>query len=106
MIPELELYGEYTIDLKNHRVSKEGLEVSLTHKQWLLFEVLFRHRGAPQSKTSLLAEVWGENADSLDLSTQTLEAHIYSLRQKLSPKMIVTLRNIGYTIPIHPPSHE
>ena len=54
--------------------------VALTDKEVEILIYLFRAGGKIISRDVLLAEVWGYNAD---VSTHTLETHIYRLRQKI-----------------------
>lgn len=58
---------------------KEGGRIWLTSKEVDLLRYLVRTDGAA-SKQRLLADVWGYNPD---LSTHTLQTHIYRLRQKI-----------------------
>ena len=53
---------------------------SLTEKETLILKTLVRAKPEDVSKEQLLTEVWGFQAD---LTTHTLETHIYRLRQKL-----------------------
>jgi len=55
--------------------------VTLTEKEALILKTLFRTWPDDVTKESLLMEVWGFQPD---ISTHTLETHIYRLRQKLS----------------------
>lgn len=53
--------------------------VALTDKEVEILIYLYRAGGKIISRDILLAEIWGYNAD---VSTHTLETHIYRLRQK------------------------
>ena len=91
-------YGPYLIDLSNNHILYENKKVDLTHKEWLIFATLFEELGRPRSKSELTTIVWGDSEENW--TSMTLEAHIYSLRKKLDRGVIVTQRNIGYSIPI------
>jgi DNA-binding response OmpR family regulator len=52
----------------------------LTTKEMEIIKFLYRHPNRVVSRQVLLDEVWGYNAD---VSTHTLETHVYRLRQKM-----------------------
>ena len=51
--------------------------------------------GAVRSREQLIREVWDENWWG---STKTLDVHVASLRKKLRPELIETVRTVGYRI--------
>ena len=55
-------------------------KVRLTEKETNILKYLYRAAGKPVSRDELLSEVWGYNAN---VTTHTLETHIYRLRQKI-----------------------
>jgi DNA-binding response OmpR family regulator len=55
-------------------------KIRLTDKEASILKYLFRAGDRPVVREVLLNEVWGYNAD---VSTHTLETHIYRLRQKI-----------------------
>lgn len=57
-----------------------GEKTRLTEKETNILKFLHRAGGAPVARETLLHEVWGYNAQ---ISTHTLETHIYRLRQKI-----------------------
>lgn len=57
--------------------------IRLTEKETAILKFLKRSDGNPVSRDILLNEVWGYNAN---VTTHTLETHIYRLRQKIEPK--------------------
>lgn len=60
-------------------VLPDGSAVRLTEKEIKILRFLHRANGQPVSRDVLLAEIWGYNSQ---ISTHTLETHIYRLRQK------------------------
>lgn len=58
----------------------EGEKIRLTEKETNILKFLHRAKGQPISRDKLLDEVWGYNAQ---VSTHTLETHIYRLRRKI-----------------------
>lgn len=63
-------------------VTGEGQKVRLTEKETNILKYLYRAGGKPVARDELLSEVWGYNAN---VTTHTLETHIYRLRQKVEP---------------------
>ncbi|MBL8535818.1 MAG: response regulator transcription factor [Hyphomonadaceae bacterium] len=73
------------IDANQHKVR-------LTDKEAAILRYLYRSGEKPVGREELLREVWGYNAN---VTTHTLETHIYRLRQKIepdvqSPKLLIT----------------
>jgi DNA-binding response OmpR family regulator len=67
-------------------------KVRLTDKETSILRYLYRSGEKPVGRDELLREVWGYNAN---VTTHTLETHIYRLRQKIepdaqSPKLLIT----------------
>jgi len=59
-----------------------GKRLRLTEKEAAILKFLYRAGGRPVPRQTLLNEVWGYNAN---VTTHTLETHIYRLRQKIEP---------------------
>ncbi|MGE0741468.1 MAG: response regulator transcription factor [Hyphomonadaceae bacterium] len=67
-------------------------KIRLTDKEAAILRYLYRSGAKPVGREELLREVWGYNAN---VTTHTLETHIYRLRQKIepdaqSPKLLIT----------------
>ena len=54
--------------------------VKLTEKEVSILQYLYKIRDRIVTKSELLQEVWGYNPD---VTTHTIETHIYRLRQKV-----------------------
>lgn len=57
-------------------------KIRLTDKEASILRYLYRSGEKPVGREELLREVWGYNAN---VTTHTLETHIYRLRQKIEP---------------------
>ncbi len=57
-------------------------KIHLTQKESALLKYLYRMGDRPAQRKTLLDEVWGYKAD---VTSHTLESHIYRLRQKVEP---------------------
>ena len=71
---------DFTPALKTLQGRDDGAKIRLTEKETNILKFLLRADGAPVPRDTLLHEVWGYNAQ---VSTHTLETHIYRLRQKI-----------------------
>jgi two-component system KDP operon response regulator KdpE len=88
------------VDLERRRVTKNGVILKLTPKEFDLLSVLVRHAGRVVTHRQILAAVWGP-AHSDD--TQYLRVFIGQLRAKIetntdSPRLLITEPGIGYRL--------
>jgi two-component system response regulator RegX3 len=85
--------GALEVDLRAHRATLDGDELTLTAKEFALLELLARDPGAVVSRERILAEVWNTTWYG---SAKTIDVHVASLRRKLGdPGWIETVRGIG-----------
>lgn len=63
-------------------VNDKGSKTKLTEKETAILRFLYRAGRKPIAREILLQEVWGYNSQ---VTTHTLETHIYRLRQKIEP---------------------
>ncbi|MGB7259888.1 MAG: winged helix-turn-helix domain-containing protein [Pseudolabrys sp.] len=92
--------GGLEIDAVRHRVTRAGIELKLTPKEFELLSFLARHAGRVVTHKQILTAVWGP-AHTED--TQYLRVYIAQLRQKIEespddPRIILTEPGIGYRI--------
>lgn len=87
--------GDLQIDRRNHRVSIAQDNVSLTPKEYDLLLYLALEQGVVRPREQIIRDVWDENWWG---STKTLDVHIASLRKKLGPKRIETIRGVGFLL--------
>jgi DNA-binding response OmpR family regulator len=73
--------GHYTFrPSSKHLVGEKGSKLRLTEKETAILRFLYRASEQVVSRDVLLREVWGYNSN---VTTHTLETHIYRLRQKI-----------------------
>jgi DNA-binding response OmpR family regulator len=73
--------GPYTFRPATKLLTNDrGSKVRLTEKETSILRYLYRAGGKVIGRDELLQEVWGYNAE---VTTHTLETHIYRLRQKI-----------------------
>jgi DNA-binding response OmpR family regulator len=63
-------------------VDGKGRRIRLTDKEASILKYLYRAGASAVARDELLREVWGYNAN---VTTHTLETHVYRLRQKIEP---------------------
>jgi DNA-binding response OmpR family regulator len=73
--------GNYTFQPgAKHLIGEKGAKLRLTEKETAILRFLYRAGQAVVTREVLLREVWGYKAN---VTTHTLETHIYRLRQKI-----------------------
>ncbi len=87
--------GPLEIDTRARKVTWEGRDVTLAPKEHDLLVALARDAGAVVSRQQLMDDVWDEHWWG---STKTLDVHIASLRKKLAPDLIETVRGVGFRV--------
>jgi two-component system alkaline phosphatase synthesis response regulator PhoP len=91
-------FGNIAVDVRKAEVTKDGVLVDLSAKEFHLLRYFMEHRGATLSREELLSEVWGYHSTP---STRTVDVHVAWLRQKLEPnsrvpQYILTVHGLGY----------
>lgn len=96
-------FNDYILrPVKKEILNRRNSEVlKLTEKEVAIIKYLYKAKDRIVSKNELLQEVWGY---SPDVSTHTVETHVYRLRQKveqedLSAQLIITLDG-GYQLKV------
>ena len=89
--------GDLELDPARRTVTRGGVPVELTPKEFGVLEVLMGAGGAVVSSEELLERVWDENADPF---TTTVRVTVMTLRKKLGePAVIETVVGSGYRVP-------
>lgn len=73
--------GDLKLDTKQQLVLRKGRRIYLTNKEYAILEFFFRRRDEILSRSQLMENIWENNADPF---SNTIEAHIMSLRKKLN----------------------
>ncbi|WP_372838063.1 response regulator transcription factor [Phaeovulum sp.] len=87
--------GPLEVDLAARRLHKEGKPVSLTAREWVLFEAFLQRPGQLLSKAMLEEHLYSFD-DSVE--SNAIEVHVSRLRKKLGHAMIETERGLGYRL--------
>jgi two-component system phosphate regulon response regulator PhoB len=88
-------FGVLRIDRGAHRVWVETQEIELTALEFRLLLTLYERKNRVQTRSALLDEVWGIQAD---ITTRTVDTHVKRLREKLEAARdyVETVRGVGY----------
>jgi DNA-binding response OmpR family regulator len=88
--------GDLRVDVARRVVTRAGVPVDLTLKEYGVLVELVRAQGAVVSAEDLLSRVWDENADPF---TNAVRVTMVGLRRKLGdPPLVETLRGAGYRV--------
>ena len=93
--PQQLVYKGLVLDMTKKKVSIDGIEVSLTKKEFEILLLLLQNQGRVFSREDILAKVWQEEVYVLD---RTIDVNITRLRKKVGEygKCIVTRLGYGY----------
>ncbi len=90
--------GDFTLNLKNHMLKKNGRLIELTQVEFQIMEYFFSNPGMALDRSAILKYVWG---DQYVGEEKIVDVNIRRLRMKVeanpsSPKYIVTVWGLGY----------
>jgi DNA-binding response OmpR family regulator len=85
--------GALVLDAAARRAWRGDEELELRPKEFDLLALLAGNAGRVVTRERIMNEVWDTSWLG---STKTLDTHVLTLRQKLPPDVITTLRGIGY----------
>jgi len=88
-------HGALRLDPVGHSVHFNGRPVELSAREFAVLQELLRHPGRVLSKPILEEKIygWGDEIDS-----NAIEVYVHHLRRKLDPKLIRTVRGVGYML--------
>lgn len=88
--------GALAVDRRAHRVTLDGVEVTLTPKEYDLVAFLASDPGRVFTRAEIFDEVWDPHWYG---PTKTLDVHVASVRRKLGdPGWIETVRGVGFRL--------
>lgn len=97
--PEHYDVADLHVDIPARRVTRNGIAITLTAKEFSLLEFMVQHAGNVVTRSAITAHVWDDNHDPF---TNVLEVLVRRLRRKIDdgfePKLIHTLRGAGYRL--------
>ena len=97
---EQRVFGELVVDGGSREVTRAGVPVALTAREFDLLWFLSSHPRLVFSRDQLMDRVWG---DAFDTGERTVDTHVKTLRAKLraiapGADPIRTVRGLGYAI--------
>jgi len=91
--------GDLVVDPSSHQVTRAGVPVALTAREFAVLEYLARHAGEAITRAALLDHVWDENFEG---ATNIVDVYVGYLRRKLEQPfgrpLIRTIRGVGYAL--------
>ncbi|OPL11040.1 MAG: hypothetical protein AVO34_02775 [Firmicutes bacterium ML8_F2] len=90
--------GPIVLNPERYEVTVKNEQQALTHKEFILLQLLMANAGKVLTRETLLDKIWGYETG---VDTRTVDVHIRSLRRKLEedpsrPCYIETVRGVGY----------
>jgi DNA-binding response OmpR family regulator len=87
------------LDPASRKVTRAGVKIGLTSKEYTILEVLMQNAGETVSRTRLVERVWDEASEVLD---NLVDVHVSHLRKKIDREpgssLIQTVRGFGYRL--------
>jgi len=101
--PVLLTVEDLTLDPLSHQVTRGGVPLSLTPKEYAILETLMRRAGEVVSRVHLGEHVWEADRDSL---TNLVDVHVSHLRRKVDRGAVLPLIHTvwGHGYRVGPPS--
>ena len=91
--------ADLTLSPITHKVTRSGIEIELTSKEYALLEYFMRNPDRVLTRTMISEHVWDYHFDSL---TNVIDVYVNYLRKKIDkdfePKLIHTIRGVGYIL--------
>ncbi|MEB3332878.1 MAG: response regulator transcription factor [Synechococcaceae cyanobacterium] len=97
-IPAVLRHANLCLYTQECRVTRDGLDVNLSPKEYRLLELFMQHPRRVWSRDKLIEQVWGVDYFG---DSKTVDVHIRWLREKLeanpsAPEHLLTVRGFGY----------
>jgi DNA-binding response OmpR family regulator len=91
--PSSARFGDFELNLAAHKLFRKGKEVDLTAKEFRLLTYFVARRGCALTRDDILNAVWG---NSVMVTPRSIDRCVATLRAKIEPAFIQTIRDIGY----------
>ena len=87
--------GDVAIDTRARTVTRDGVDVPLTAREYALVELLALYRGKLITRSVIYDQLFGDDDDTL---SNVVEVHVSHIRKKLGKDFIQTRRGQGYQV--------
>lgn len=84
------------IDIKKHSFSRDGQDIHLTQKEFLIMDKLIQLKDQVVSRSDIIEYLWG--GDSLFDGDNKLDVYISNIRSKLWKTIVKTVKWVGYML--------
>lgn len=88
-----------TMDIANHKVVRDGKDITLTAREFRLLQVLLENKNRVLNRLEIAENVWDINFDT---GTNVVDVYVNYLRNKIDrsfePKLIHTVVGVGYVL--------
>lgn len=88
-----------SISLETRSFSRDGTDVNITQKEFLILEILLKKAPYVVSRTDVIDYVWGSEDERFSADGK-LDVYISNLRSKFWKNLIETIKWVGYKIDI------
>lgn len=92
-------HNDLTVNFSGYSAHDSTGELEVTAKEIDLLKLLVEHQGLVLSRSQILDNLWGDNAEVLD---RLVDTYIKNLRKKLHLDCIKTVKGIGYKLEVDP----
>ncbi|MDF3035622.1 MAG: response regulator transcription factor [Paucimonas sp.] len=73
-------YGQFVFETRTGRLTRDGVAIDVTQKEFDLALLFFRNLGRPLSRAYILEAVWSRD---IELPSRTMDTHVSRVRSKL-----------------------
>jgi DNA-binding response OmpR family regulator len=91
--------GDLALDLLRREVTRDGVAVELTQREFALLEYLMRNAGVALTRSRILEQVWQYESEA---DAKIVDTYVHYLRDKIdrgrARPLIKTLRGVGYRL--------
>ena len=91
--------ADLEVDLATRRVTRTGVEITLSRKEFAILEYLLRNQSVVLSRGRIEQQVWGYDYEG---DSNVIDVYIRCLRKKIdadrADKLIHTVRGVGYVL--------
>lgn len=94
------IYKDLELNTSQKRLTAAGIEVELTSKEYMILDLLLKHKGKVFSKANIYETVWGEEYLGDDNAVKTHMSNLRNKLKKINPaeEYIETVWGMGYRL--------
>ena len=107
-VPDSIEIGGAVFDRIAHTLSRDGIEIPLTTKEYRLLDFFSIHPHRALTRKDIMNQVWGQ---SIIVSARSVDRCVATLRSKIElqpsrPQFIHTIRDVGYRFELPSPAEQ